>query len=120
MRRYSFCTFLSLLAIAAGTTGAQTPNAPLSYPAAARGTQVDVYHGVSVADPYRWLEDTESPATKTWVEAQNRLTHSFLATIPERAAIKNRLTQLWNYARYTAPFKEGGRYFYFQNTGLQN
>src|SRR5688572_27389427 len=120
MRRYSLCTFLSLLAIAAGTTGAQTQNAPLSYPATARGTQVDVYHGVSVADPYRWLEDTESLATKTWVEAQNRLTHSFVATIPERAAIKNRLTQLWNYARYTAPFKEGGRYFYFQNTGLQN
>lgn len=120
MRRYSFRTVLSLLAIVAGTTGAQTQNAPLSYPAAARGTQVDIYHGVSIADPYRWLEDTDSPATKAWVEAQNRLTESFLATIPERPAIKNRLTQLWNYARHTAPFKEGGRYFYFQNTGLQN
>jgi prolyl oligopeptidase len=120
MRRYSFCTFLFLLAIVAGATGAQTQTTPLSYPAAARGTQLDVYHGVSVADPYRWLEDTDSPATKTWVEAQNRLTDSFMATIPERPAIKNRLTQLWNYARHTAPFKEGGRYFYFQNTGLQN
>jgi len=120
MRRYRLRTLLSLLAIVAGTTGAQTQNAPLSYPAAARGGQVDVYHGVSIADPYRWLEDTDSSATKAWVEAQNRLTDSFMATIRERTAIKNRLTQLWNYARYTAPFKEGGRYFYFQNTGLQN
>jgi prolyl oligopeptidase len=120
MRRHSFCTFLSLLAVVAATAGAQTQNPPLSYPAAARGTQVDVYHGVSVADPYRWLEDTDSPATKAWVEAQNRLTEAFLATIPERPAIKNRLTQLWNYARFSAPFKAAARYFYFQNTGLQN
>jgi prolyl oligopeptidase len=81
---------------------------------------VDDYHGTTVADPYRWLENVDSPATKAWVEAQNRLTDSFLATIPQRTAIRNRLTQLWNYARYSAPFKENGRYFYFQNTGLQN
>ncbi len=120
MRRHSSRAVLSLLTIVTGTIGAQTQNAPLSYPAAARGPQVDDYHGVSVANPYRWLEDTDSPATKAWVEAENRLTDSFLATIPERPAIKNRLTQLWNYARYSAPFKEKGRYFYFQNTGLQN
>jgi prolyl oligopeptidase len=120
MRRHSFRAILSSLTIVAGTLGAQTQNAPLSYPAAARGTQVDDYHGVSIADPYRWLEDTDSPATKSWVEAENRLTDSFLASIPERAAIKNRLTQIWNYARFSAPFKNGGRYFYFQNTGLQN
>src|SRR4026209_2652746 len=120
MRRHSFRAILSSLAIVAGTLGAQTQNAPLSYPAAARGTQVDDYHGVSIADPYRWLEDTDSPATKAWVEAENRLTASFLASIPERSAIKNRLTEIWNYARFSAPFKEGGRYFYFQNTGLQN
>ena len=120
MRRHSFRVILSLLTIVAGTTGAQTQNAPLSYPVAARGTQVDDYHGVSIADPYRWLEDTDSPATKAWVEAQNRLTDSFLATIPERPAIKARLTEIWNYARFSAPFKGGERYFYFQNTGLQN
>jgi prolyl oligopeptidase len=120
MRRHSFRAILSSLTIVAGTLGAQTQNAPLSYPAAARGTQVDDYHGVSIADPYRWLEDTDSPATKAWVEAENRLTDAFLASIPERAAIKNRLTEIWNYARFSAPFKNGGRYFYFQNTGLQN
>jgi prolyl oligopeptidase len=111
---------LSLLLAVAGTLSAQTASAPLTYPAAVRGTQVDDYHGTSVADPYRWLEDVDAPATKAWVEAQNKLTDSFLATIPERPAIKARLTELWNYARYSAPFKENGRYFYFQNTGLQN
>jgi prolyl oligopeptidase len=120
MRSHSFRAILSLLTFVAGTLGAQTQTTPLSYPPAARGAQVDDYHGVSIADPYRWLEDTDSPATKAWVEAENRLTDSFLATIPERAAIKNRLTQIWNYARFSAPFKNGGRYFYFQNTGLQN
>jgi prolyl oligopeptidase len=120
MRHHSIRAILSLLTIVAGTLGAQTQNAPLTYPAAARGTQVDDYHGVSIADPYRWLEDTDSPATKAWVEAQNRLTDSFLATIPERPAIKNRLTEIWNYARFSAPFKAGGRYFYLQNSGLQN
>jgi prolyl oligopeptidase len=120
MRRHALRTQLAFISLVAGTLDAQTQNAPLSYPAAARGTQVDIYHGVSIADPFRWLEDTDSPATKAWVEAENQLTDSFLATIPERAAIKNRLTQVWNYARYSAPFKEGGRYFYFQNTGLQN
>src|SRR6476469_7797699 len=100
--------------------GAQTAAPTLKYPVAAKGTQVDDYHGVTIADPYRWLEDTDAPATKAWVEAENRLSDGFLATIPERASIKYRLTQLWNYARYGAPFKEGGRYFYFENTGLQN
>jgi prolyl oligopeptidase len=120
MHRYTLITSLSLITILASTSGAQTQSQPLTYPAAAKGTQVDDYHGVSIADPYRWLEDTDAPATKAWVEAQNRLSDSFLATIPERANIKYRLTQLWNYARYGAPFKEGGRYFYFENTGLQN
>jgi prolyl oligopeptidase len=120
MRRSAFRIFLSLLTLVAGTASAQTQNAPIGYPAAARGTQADVYHGVSISDPYRWLEDTDSPETKAWVEAENKVTEAFLATIPERPAIKNKLTQLWNYARFSAPFKEGGRYFFFQNTGLQN
>jgi prolyl oligopeptidase len=119
MHRYTLITSLSLLTIFAAASDAQT-SPPLTYPAAAKGTQVDDYHGVSIADPYRWLEDTDAPATKAWVEAENRLSDAFLATIPQRATIKYRLTQLWNYARYGAPFKEGGRYFYFENTGLQN
>lgn len=120
MHRYTLRSFLSLVSIIAATLGAQTQSSPLTYPPAARGTQVDVYHGVSIADPYRWLEDTDAPATKAWVEAENKLSDSLLASIPQRPAIKYRLTQMWNYARYGAPFKEGGRYFYFENTGLQN
>src|SRR6478752_8475345 len=82
------------LVLLAGTLAAQTTSAPLSYPAAARGTQVDDYHGTSIADPYRWLEDVDAPATTAWVAAENSLTDSFLATIPERSAIKTRLTAL--------------------------
>src|SRR4051812_4042196 len=110
----------AMLIAAAALPAQTTANPPLTYPTATRGTQVDNYHGTSIADPYRWLEDVDAPATKAWVEAENRLTDSFLTTIPERSAIKNRLTQLWNYARYSAPFKENGRYFYYENTGLQN
>ena len=111
---------ISLFAVAAGAVAQTAPNPSLSYPVAPKGTQVDVYHGVSIADPYRSLEDVDAPETKAWVAAENRLTDSFLATIPERTAIRNRLTKLWNYARYSVPFKQNNRYFYFQNTGLQN
>ena len=111
---------ISLFTITAAGVAQTAPNPTLAYPQAPRGTQVDVYHGVSISDPYRALEEVDAPATKAWVEAENRLTDSFLATIPERQAIRNRLTKLWNYERYSVPFKEKNRYFYFQNTGLQN
>src|SRR5205814_5185043 len=114
MYRHSFRTYpltcLSLLAVAGALSAQTSPSTSLTYPVAARGTQVDVYHGTSIADPYRWLEDVDAPATTQWVAAENRVTDAFLATIPERAAIRNRLTQLWNYSRYSAPFKENGRY----------
>lgn len=92
----------------------------VSYPVSRTVDQKDDYHGVSVADPYRWLEDANSAETQAWVEAQNKLTQSYLAQIPRREAIKQRLTQLWNYERFSVPFKEGGRYFYSRNDGLQN
>jgi prolyl oligopeptidase len=111
---------VSLFVIVAGATAQTAPNPALAYPAAPKGAQVDIYHGVTIADPYRSLEDVDAPATTAWVGAENRLTDSFLASIPERTAIKNRLTKLWNYERYSAPFKENDHYFYFQNTGLQN
>jgi prolyl oligopeptidase len=100
--------------------GAQTAAPTLKYPVAAKGNQIDDYHGVKIADPYRWLEDTDSPETKAWVEAENAITFGYLNSIPEKAAIRNRLTQLWNYARFNSPEKAGGRYLQFQNTGLQN
>jgi prolyl oligopeptidase len=93
---------------------------PLSYPPTRRDEQVDNYHGVQVADPFRWQENADSAETRAWVEAQNRLTFGYLGAIPGRERIKSRLTQLWNYERFGAPFREGGRTFYFRNTGLQN
>jgi prolyl oligopeptidase len=97
------------------------PNSlPLVYPKAKTVDQVDDYHGVKVADPYRWLEETDSADTHDWVEAENKLTFSYLDQIPFRAAVRERLTKLWNYERFTVPAQQGGRYFYAHNNGLQN
>jgi len=90
------------------------------YPPARKSDQVDDYHGVKVADPYRWLEDLDSEETRQWVEAENKLTFAFLNSIPERPAIRQRLTKLWDFEKYGVPFKEGNRYFYTRNSGLQN
>ncbi len=93
---------------------------PLSYPTTRKIDQTDDYHGVPVSDPYRWLENPDSEETQAWVEAQNAVTFGYLQEIPAREKIKQRLTQLWNYERYGIPFKEGDRYFYYKNDGLQN
>jgi prolyl oligopeptidase len=93
---------------------------PLTYPSSHKSNQVDDYHGTLVADPYRWLEDPDSEETKTWIEAQNQVTFGYLGEIPAREKIKQRLTKLWDYEKYGIPFKEGERYFYFTNDGLQN
>lgn len=90
------------------------------YPKAKKVDQLDDYHGTKVADPYRWLENPDADDTRAWVEAQNQLTFGFLEQIPQRAKLKERLTKLWNYEKYLPPFKEGGRYFYYKNDGLQN
>ena len=93
---------------------------PLSYPTTRKTEQTDDYHGVQVSDPYRWLEDADSPETQAWVEAQNEVTFGYLNQIPAREKIKQRLTKLWDYEKYGIPFKEGDRYFYYKNDGLQN
>ncbi|MEN9519704.1 MAG: hypothetical protein RLZZ381_2292 [Cyanobacteriota bacterium] len=92
----------------------------LIYPNTDRVAQSDNYHGVEVKDPYRWLEDPDSDATKAWVQAQNEVTNSYLTTIPTRDKLQKRLTQLWDYEKYSSPFKRGQSYFYFKNDGLQN
>ena len=80
----------------------------------------DDYFGTTVADPYRWLEDDNSEETKAWVKAQNEITFGYLKTIPYRKQIKDRLEKIWNYEKYGTPFKKGGKYYYYKNTGLQN
>ncbi len=106
--------------VVAWTLPADGPSSPLVYPQARRGDQVDDYHGVKVADPYRWLEDTDSAETRAWVEAENKLTFGYLERIPYRQAIRDRLTKLWNYERFSVPEQKGGRYFFEHNDGLQN
>jgi prolyl oligopeptidase len=81
----------------------------ISYPPTRKADVVDDYHGTKVADPYRWLEDVDAPETVAWVEAQNRVTLGYLAQIPEREWVRRRLTELWDYPKYGAPFKKGGR-----------
>ena len=117
-----FLTQASPAALAQKATADGTQNMlkPPIYPAAKKMEQVDDYHGTKIADPYRWLEDLDTADTKSWVAAQNRLTDAYLAEIPARQKIKERLTKLWNFERFGIPFREGERYFYTKNDGLQN
>jgi prolyl oligopeptidase len=91
----------------------------LGYPSAPRGTVVDDYHGIQVADPYRWLEDLGSEATRSWLEAEAQLTETYLAAIPQRRQIRARIGQLYDFEKSGIPFREGGRYFYTSNDGRQ-
>lgn len=90
------------------------------YPETRKGNTVDTFFGKQVADPYRWLEDDMSEDTKDWVQRQNELTNSYLGQIPFRDNIKKRLTELWNYEKFSAPFKEGEYTYFYKNDGLQN
>ena len=112
--------FLLLILGISLCTAAAAKDSPRKYPEAAKGDQVDNYHGTKVADPYRWLEDPDSTASRKWIEAENKITFQFLDAIPQRAAIKARLKELWDYERYGVPSKEQSRYFFTKNSGLQN
>lgn len=92
----------------------------MKYPATRTVDHVDEYHGERIADPYRWLEDPNSEETKAWIAAQNEVTDAFLSKIPKRQEIRDRLTKLWNYERFSLPSRRGGRYFWSRNDGLQN
>lgn len=101
--------------------GSNSPSAfKGTYPKTKTINQSDTYFDVSVPDPYRWLENDTANDTKNWVKRQNEVTNEYLARIPFREAIKNRLTELWNYEKYTAPFKEGKYTYFYKNDGLQN
>jgi len=94
----------------------------IEYPTTPTVDHVDTYFGTDVPDPYRWLEDDvrESSDVSQWVDSQNEITFDYLESIPEREIIKDRLTELWNYEKFTTPFKAGGRYYFSKNDGLQN
>ena len=98
------------------------PPSKSSYPETKRVDHFDEYHGERVPDPYRWLEDDarDSEDVQAWIDAQNKVTFSYLKSIPERPQIESRLTELWNYEKFGTPFKVGGRYYMSKNDGLQN
>jgi prolyl oligopeptidase len=108
------------LALLFATVGLASAGHPLPYPAAPRGNVVTDYHGMKVADPYRWMEDIDSPATRAWVEAEDKLSRGYLSSLPERDAIAQRLRQIWNFERWSAPVRHGPYWFYTHNDGLQN
>src|SRR5262249_19727007 len=111
----ALCLALVTLAVSAGS-------GPPRYPNTRRGDQVDDYHGTKVEDPYRWLEADvrTSKEVADWVAAENEITSAYLKSIPEREAIKKRITELWNYEKISSPSRHGPRYVISKNNGLQN
>ncbi len=113
MKPLLFTIMLTTAALAADTNN-------VTYPKTPKVDVVDEYFGTKVPDPYRWLEDDNAADTKAWVTEQNKVTSAFLAGIPQREKIRERLSKLWNYERFSTPFERGGRYFWTYNSGLQN
>src|SRR5690554_7590124 len=89
----------------------------ITYPETKKVDTVDTYFGTEIKDPYRWLEDDRSEETAQWVKAQNEVTFNYLDKIPFRDQLKQRLENLWNYEKITAPFKEAGYTYYYKNDG---
>lgn len=118
MRKYIVVS--SMLLSSMSTLAQYKQGEIIRYPPTETVNQKDTYFGTEVADPYRWLEDDKSEKTAKWVAQQNGLTNKVLSSIPFRDAIKNRLTELWNYEKYSAPFTEGGYTYFYKNNGLQN
>ncbi|GAB4145781.1 MAG: prolyl oligopeptidase family serine peptidase [Bacteroidia bacterium] len=105
---------------ACGSPEERSSTEKLKYPVTRKTDSVDTYFGVKVADPYRWLEDDNSDSTKKWVDEQNKVTFDYLSKIPYRNKIKERLSQIWNFEKQSAPYLKGKRYFYSRNNGMQN
>jgi prolyl oligopeptidase len=110
-----FCLVLGLFIFV--STGAQEP--PIKYPVTKKVDQVDDYFGTKVEDPYRWLEEMNSPETRQWINAQVEVTEKYLSSIEFRPRLKARFTELWNYEKYSRPSKEGEYYVFSKNDGLQ-
>ncbi|MCB0523553.1 MAG: S9 family peptidase [Lewinellaceae bacterium] len=125
----SYCLLGLLITFYACNSGSQKLNTqnmnfkqiPVTYPLSFKDTAVmDDYFGEKIRDPYRWLEDDQSEETKEWVTRQNIVTNGYLSQIPFRESIKKRLEEIYDYEKFGTPFKEGGKYYYFKNDGLQN
>jgi len=114
-------TLFVLSVFTGGYTFAQNMNIKtLPYPQTKKVDTVDTYFGTAVPDPYRWLENDQAADTKAWVKEENKVTQDYLGQIPYRDAIRKRLEVLWNYEKYSAPFKEGKYTYFYKNDGLQS
>lgn len=123
MKKHILCFILltGLIALPACRPKMEGPDASqIIYPETKKVNQVDDYFGTEVADPYRWLEDDTAEDVKAWVQAQNNITFNYLEQIPYRDNIKNRLMELYDYPKYSSPFRAGDYYFFYKNDGLQN
>lgn len=117
LKRIALFTFMLIPSIVVSQTG---HGQPVQYPQTTKIDQVDEYFGVKVADPYRWMENSDSSIVGEWVAEQNKVTFDYLAKIPFRNKIRERLEKVWNYPKYSQPFKVGNKYFFHKNDGLQN
>ena len=111
---------LCIAAFIFACTGTEPVQQQLTYPETKKVEQVDDYFGTQVADPYRWLEDDNAEDTKDWVTRQNEVTFGYLAQIPYRDKLRDRITELTDYERYSSPYKAGEYYFFYKNDGLQD
>jgi prolyl oligopeptidase len=119
-RHIALTLAIGLIAIAPVFAPAAERNATSAYPTAPTDGTVDEYHGTRVPDPYRPLEDPDSPESRAWIEAENKITFAFLESIPAREPLKARLTKLWDYEKFGVPERQRDRYFLTRNSGLQN
>ena len=120
MPKRKWIAVISVLLLCSLIFGCKGREQTLAYPVTEKVDAVDEYFGTKVGDPYRWLENDKDEKVKQWVEAQNKVTFDYLAKIPFREKIRQRLTQIYNYPRYSAPFRAGEYYFFYKNDGLQN
>jgi prolyl oligopeptidase len=119
MSRSSRWSLPTLLAVCFLTASVEVQHSRLTYPESRKGDVVDDYHGTEIRDPYRWMEDLNSPEVAAWVAAQNEVTFSYLEQLPMREHFRKRISELWNYPKTSLPRIEGGRLFYRRNEGLQ-
>jgi prolyl oligopeptidase len=120
MKHISPLKLAFLFILVANFIHSQNSDMTSKYPQTKKGNTIDNYFGTNVPDPYRWLEDDRSAETEAWVISENKVTFNYLDKIPFRDDFKKRLTKLWNYEKYTAPYKRGDYYYYYKNDGLQN
>ncbi len=120
MKQFSHFKLAFIILFTTSIIYAQNSNITVKYPKTKKTNTVDTYFGTEVQDPYRWLEDDRSAETEAWVKAENQVTFSYLDKIPYRDKLKKRLEQLWNYEKFSAPFKRGDYTYFYKNDGLQN